>query len=186
MNASDPIAHMMRDYKTMSIEALLPSLQNVACFQGLDRSQLREIARRAERVVYKPGDFIIEEGQIGEAAILIVSGQAVRVNGPDLNQRTETVPPGSFIGEMAMLVEVEHDSTVIARNPMRALRFLRGEFLEHMTADTSLIAHFMGVMAERLNAMAAELRSVDAVLALPYLDNRGAPSPGEIAHASLH
>ncbi len=149
----------------MSIEALVASLSRLDIFRGLEAHRIHEIARRAERVVYKPGDFLIEDGCPGEAAILIVTGQAVRVSGPGLAQRAHIVEPGSLLGEMAMLIETEHSSTVIARSPVRALRLLRSDILELMAEDTKLADHFVRIIAGRLATLAGELRGIDEMLA---------------------
>ena len=109
----------------MAIDALVKSLLNVALFQGLKPLQITEIARLADRIVFRPGEPIIHEHQMGDAAILIVDGEAVRVRGPELAMPAELVPAGSLLGEMAMLIETEHSSTIIARTPVRALRISR-------------------------------------------------------------
>lgn len=149
----------------MSMDALVTPLSRLDIFRGLEAKSIREIARRAERVVYKPGDFLIEDGRPGDAAILIVTGMAVRVSGPALSQKAEPVPQGSLLGEMAMVIETEHTSTVIARSPVRALRLLRSDILEHMEQDTKLAEHFVQIIASRLSLLAGHLRSVDSMLA---------------------
>lgn len=149
----------------MAINALVQPLRGVALFQGLRPIQITEIARRAERIVYRPGQTIIAEDQNGDAAVLIVSGDAVQISGPDHDGTPQPVPEGSLVGEMAMLVETQHSATVIARGNVRALRITREELLEQMLEDPEVADHFMHKIAGRLNRIAHELRSVDAILA---------------------
>ena len=104
----------------MAIDALVKPLLRVALFHGLKPLQITEIARLADRIVYPPGAEIIREAEPGDAAILIIAGEALRVRGPELKTPAETVPEGAMIGEMAMLVETEHTSTVVARTAVRA------------------------------------------------------------------
>ena len=66
--------------------------------------------------------MIIEENTEGDAAILIITGEAVRVSGPELKSRLEPIPPGALLGESAMLVEAIYGSTVVARGQVQALR----------------------------------------------------------------
>src|SRR5688572_494090 len=108
----------------MSIESLVEPLRRVVLFQGLGPAQINEIARRAERVLFKPGDAIIKKGEAGEAAFLIVSGKAERTAGPG-NAESEELQPGSLVGEMAMLVETEFSSTVVCREAVKALKITR-------------------------------------------------------------
>lgn len=148
----------------MAIDALVKPLLPLPIFRGLRPLQITEIARRAERIVYRPGDTIIQEDAIGDAAVLIVSGDAVRVSGADHSGSPEPVKPGSLVGEMAMLVESVHSSTIIARGNVKALRITRTEMLLQMEEDTSLAEHFVDKISGRLHRLANDLRSVDTSL----------------------
>jgi len=145
----------------MAIDALVKPLLQIAIFRGLKPPQITEIARRAERIIYRPGETIIEEDCIGDAAVLIVSGDAVRVAGPDYKGNPERVAPGSLVGEMAMLVESMHSSTVIARGNVKALRLNRREMLLQMEQDPTLAEHFLDRISGRLKVLAEDLRAVD-------------------------
>lgn len=148
----------------MAIDQLVQPLLGVELFQGLKPLQITEIARRADRIVFRPGDVIVAEDTTGDAAILIVAGDAARVSGPGHNGDVEPVVPGSLVGEMAMLVDTVHSSTVVARSDVRALRISRTELLEQMEADPALAEHFVACISGRLTRLAAELRAVDAAL----------------------
>lgn len=149
----------------MAIDALVKPLLRVALFQGLRPLQITEIARLADRIVYRPGDVIIREREAGDAAILIVAGEAVRVRGPELQMPAEPVPEGALIGEMAMLIETEHTSTVVARTAVRALRITRESIHAQMQEDPSLAHHFLSRISLRLKLLAEELRHADQILA---------------------
>ncbi len=145
----------------MSIDALVKPLLQISIFRGLKPLQITQIARRAERIVYRPGETIIEEDCVGDAAVLIVSGDAVRVSGPAQTGSPEPVAPGSLVGEMAMLVESMHSSTVIARGNVRAMRINRSELLRQMEEDPTLADHFLERISGRLRLLAEDLRAVD-------------------------
>jgi CRP-like cAMP-binding protein len=151
----------------MAIDALVKPLLRVALFQGLKPLQITEIARLADRIIYRPGEFIIREREPGDAAILIVSGEAVRVRGPELQMPAEPVPEGALIGEMAMLIETEHTSTVVARTAVRALRITRESIHAQMKEDPFLANHFLSRISSRLKLLADELRQADQILAHP-------------------
>lgn len=161
------------------MDSIVRELANVALFEGLSSFQLSEIARRAERVVYNPGAVIIEENEEGDAAVLIVSGETVRVSGPELHARKEPVPVHSLLGEMSMLVETIHSSTVVARSKVRALRIVRDELHDQMSEDLQLAARISDNLTARLASMAEELRRVDATLAAPL--NAATPETDVIA-----
>ncbi|WP_333793754.1 Crp/Fnr family transcriptional regulator [Hyphomicrobium sp.] len=150
----------------MATDALVLPLLNVPLFQGLKPLQLSEIARRADRIVYKPGDVIVAAHDEADAAVLLVSGEAVRTEGPGLEAGgNEAIPAGALIAEMTMLIETECTSTVVARTPVRALRITRSEMLALMTADPTLAEHFIDKISGRLSMFVEELREIDGWLA---------------------
>lgn len=149
----------------MAIDAFVQPLLKLEIFQGLKPLQITEIARRAYRVVYKPGDVILQENEDGDAAVVIVSGDAVRISGPACGEPAESIPSGSLLGEMAMLIETRHSSTIIARGPVRALRIAREEVHAQMADDPALADHFVRRITARLSTVLDELRAIDDGLA---------------------
>lgn len=149
----------------MAIDALVKPFLLLPLFQGLKPLQLTEIVRRADRIIYRPGDVIIEEDQPGEAAIIIVSGEAVRLQNDEPGNAAQPIAEGSMIGELAMLVETVHASTIVARTTVKALRLTRSEMHEAMADDPRLADHLTQKITARLHRLAQELRSVDQALA---------------------
>jgi len=148
----------------MALEQIVGKLTRQPIFQGLTPTQLRKIARRAERVVYNPGSIIIEENRESDGAILLVSGEATRVSGPELKSRLEPVPDGALLSEPGMLVETHHGSTVVARTQVRALLITREGLHEQMLADPTVADHLVANLGHRLSQLAIELRRVDDIL----------------------
>jgi CRP-like cAMP-binding protein len=165
INASGPVGLWAMAQDALH-DALIDPLRGVALFQGLSPAQLAEIARQTERIVFRPDDKIIEEGGQGDAAFLIVAGDAVRTAGPELHEAPERIPPGSLIGEMAMLIEIEHSSTIVAEGSVRALKITRANLHSQMADDPSLAEHFVAKITLRLHALAENLRKIDRALAV--------------------
>jgi CRP-like cAMP-binding protein len=149
------------------MDALVRPLLNVPLFQGLKPLQLSEIARRADRIVYKPGDVIVTAHAGSDAAVLVVSGEAVRTEGPGMMEKEEAVPQGALISELMMLIETESTSTVVARTAVKALRITRSEMLALMAEDPSLADHFIDKISGRLSTFVDGLREIDRALAGP-------------------
>lgn len=179
----------------MAIPSIVQPLQHVALFQGLCARRLHDIARRAERIVFKAGEAIATVDQPAAGAVLIVAGEARRVAGPGVDA-AEVLPPGTLVGEMGMLVETISSSTVVAATPVRALRLAREEMLDLMTRDPQLADHFVACITARLHDVAAEMRGIEAGLgdalerdpgeaSLPALA-ANCPSPARDETASLH
>jgi CRP-like cAMP-binding protein len=148
----------------MATEALVIPFLSLPLFRDLKAQQLGEIARSAERIVYRPGDTIVAEDQSSDAAILIVSGSCVRRTRPGGATNDELLPEGSLIGELAMLVEIVHPAAVIAKDQVKALRLSREKMRELMEKDVDLASRFSSHMLKRLHAVAQELLTVDGLL----------------------
>lgn len=148
----------------MAIDALVKPFLRLPLFQGLKPLQLTEIVRRAERIVYKSGDLIIEENKPGDAAIVIVTGDAVLLREGSDATAAEPVAEGSIVGELAMLVETIHSATVIAKGQVRALRLTRTEMHALMAEDLKLADHMAEKITARLRVLASELRAIDQAL----------------------
>lgn len=149
----------------MAIDALVKPFLRLPLFKGLKPLQLTEIVRRAERIVYRPGQPIIEEDKVGDAAVVIVAGDAVIVRDGEDAATADPIAEGSMVGELAMLVETVHTATVIAKTPVRALRLTRSEMQDLMMEEPALAEHFSSKITERLVVLANELKAIDQALA---------------------
>ena len=146
----------------MSIDALIIPMLKVPVFAGLKPGQLKRLAISAERVVFVPGEAMIERDRSGDRAFLIVDGTAVLEG--DGRGMKHPLGPGTLIGEMAMLTEVVHQVTVRTLDTVRTLSFSRDLTCELFEQDASLAEHFLALQTKRLTAFARELRMVhDAV-----------------------
>jgi len=149
----------------MAIDALVKPLLSLPIFRGLKPLQLTEIVRRAERIVYAPGTVIVAENRVSDAAIVIVSGCCIRLDDDADKSRGELVLEGSIIAELAMLVEVVHVATIVAKDRVKALRLTQDLMRELMEEDSALVEHFSSHIVGRLHALAEELGAVDRLLA---------------------
>lgn len=155
---------MYWEMAVVSQEALIAPLRGVALFEGLTGEQLAAIAKSAERIVFKPGDKIIEDGTDSGAAFLVVSGEARLLETGDSDEPM-TVEPGSLLAEMSMFIDSEPSATVVATSAVRALKLDRLAMLDRMTADPTLADHFVAAISGRLKDIADELRRIDRTLA---------------------
>jgi CRP-like cAMP-binding protein len=148
----------------MAIDALVRPFLTLPLFRDLKPLQISEIARRAERIIYRPGDIIAAEDQPGDAAILIISGACTRRTVVGKKTREEFLPEGSLIAELAVLVDVVHSTTVVAKSQVKALRLSREKMHQLIAEDPDLAAHFSSLILRRLHALANDLLAVDELL----------------------
>jgi CRP/FNR family transcriptional regulator, cyclic AMP receptor protein len=140
-----------------SIAALL---QRIPIFAKLSAAQIAEIARVAEKAKFRSGDCITEAGASGEAAYLLVSGDAERAAAPG-----QLLPAGSLIGELAMLVDHVYAATILAKGRVHCLRITRPAMHGLMLADPSLAEQLSQHITERLRKAANGLMRIDSLLA---------------------
>ncbi len=141
----------------MVVDALAAPLLRVELFQGLKATQLTQIGRAAERMVYRTGDTITRAGDDADAAILIVSGAAEWLDGPS----ADDIEIGSLIGEMAMFIDHVYGATIVAKSQVRCLRLPRAEMQALLLQDASLAQHLTSKIAMRLTRVADQLRAID-------------------------
>jgi CRP/FNR family cyclic AMP-dependent transcriptional regulator len=141
-------------------------LGSVDHFRDCTRTQLEEVARRAERVQVGGGEVLAREGRIGREFFLILSGTvAVTQKG----RRVNTLGPGDFFGELAAMNPGPRNATVTALSDLDVLIIGPREF-----ADMAEIPGFRDAL---FKSMASRLRRVDAKLAAALDEQDDAPYP---------
>ncbi|HEX2090108.1 MAG TPA: cyclic nucleotide-binding domain-containing protein [Actinomycetota bacterium] len=100
-------------------------LKEMKCFSHLEPDELGELLEHGEWVKVKPGEYLIEQGEIGDSFYAIGSGQADVFEDGDLKT---TLGPGAFFGEIALLLSVPRTATVVAKTPMRVFKLDREGF----------------------------------------------------------
>jgi CRP-like cAMP-binding protein len=150
----------------MPVDRVVAPLLRVPLFEGLKPLQITEIARQAERLRFRHGQIITKAGEPGDGAFLIVSGDAACVEKPEVLATPEPIAPGSLVGEMAMLIEHDYGSTVIAQGELvLCLKITRAAMHAQMLDDSALAEHLRSRIAERLHRVQEELRQIDDALA---------------------
>ena len=103
----------------------LAELRHQPCFAHLGNDQVVELRRRGEWLVVGAGQAIVRQGEEGDSFYAVSSGQFdIVVNG----ERKQTIGPGSYFGEIALLMDVPRTASVIARTPARVFRLDREGF----------------------------------------------------------
>lgn len=93
-------------------------LSTVSFFAGFDRPHLDKIAAMGEPVEVEPGAIITEQGEVGQEAYVVISGEVqVIVNGHPV----ATAGPGSMLGEMALVDLRPRSATLKAATPVELI-----------------------------------------------------------------
>ncbi|MGE0872701.1 MAG: Crp/Fnr family transcriptional regulator [Kofleriaceae bacterium] len=130
----------------------------------LDPEQLDHVSRAGEVESYNRGETIVEEGSLGDALFLILSGQvAVHRN----TQTFATLSGGEFFGEMSLVEPAPRSATVSAMSATFLFRLphdaLRGLISSDPVAASVLLVQVVRTLSDRLRRANQMLSSVDVL-----------------------
>jgi CRP-like cAMP-binding protein len=133
----------------------LEYFRRVPMFSTCSKKDLKTVASNAERISVPAGRILVEQGQTGREAFVIVDGTArVLRNG----RKIGNLGPGQMFGELALLDRAPRNATVIADTDMELLVLGQREFMEMVDATPAFARALLVGIARRINA--AESRYV--------------------------
>ena len=110
-------------------------LSTISFFSGFDRDALDKIAAMGEPVEAERGAVIMEQGEVGREAFVVVDGEVqINVNGHVVG----TAGRGSVLGEMALLDLRPRSATLVALTDVELISYASKQFrkiLDEMPAD---------------------------------------------------
>jgi len=93
-------------------------LKSIPLFDGLSRHEREQVARWADEVDVEPGKHLVDQGEFPHEFFVIEQGSAdVIIDG----ERIDTLGPGDFFGEIALLEHHRRTASVVAIAPVRAI-----------------------------------------------------------------
>lgn len=149
----------------MSLNEEVELLRNIPLFAKLEASKLKLLAFTSERLTFQPGQSLFQQGDMGDAAYIIVSGDAdVVVNTPSGELKVATVKKNDFVGEIAILCDVPRTATITATSEMTTLRITKDLFFRLISEFPQMAIEIMRALAQRLEKTTADLRDTNAKL----------------------
>jgi signal transduction histidine kinase len=128
---------------------------------GLDSPFLRQLAAAGRDLLsevmteqhYQQGEFIFQEGEIGDAMYIIWSGRVAVIKG-DIQSPIVLGyrGAGEIIGEMALLEGQPRSATIIALEDLRLLRIKREDFEQLLSSNSAVGMGILGTLSARLRA----------------------------------
>ena len=111
------------------------------------------------QTTFPKGTVIIREGEAGNAAYIIASGQCVvRKKMGGVDQVLKTLGPGEVFGEMAILTESARTATVVATEDTTALVVTRTVMNHELDTMKPWMARLLHTIAERFGDLYATKR----------------------------
>ncbi len=106
------------------MDEIISFIRGVPLFQDFTENELHVCRKFFHRVIFSPGDVLVEEGERINGFSIIESGECDVVirGGPGESSDTiATLQPGEIIGELSFLLGTHAQATVIARGVVHAL-----------------------------------------------------------------
>lgn len=133
-------------------------LRRVPIFSRIAPAKLKLLAFTSDRMTYKVGQNLFHQGDVGDAAYVILSGTADIIVASAAGEiKVADVEPNAIVGEIAILCDVSRTATVRATSPLEVLRISKEHFLKLLSDFPEMAVEIMRVLADRLNHTTAEL-----------------------------
>jgi CRP/FNR family cyclic AMP-dependent transcriptional regulator len=147
----------------VSLNEEVELLRKIPLFANLEPSKLKLLAFTSERITYDAGQVLFNQGDMGDAAYIIVDGEAeVKVDTPNGDLTVATLTRNDFVGEIAILCDVPRTATVQAKSRVVTLRIAKDLFFRLITEFPQMSVEIMRELASRLEHTTAQLREAIA------------------------
>lgn len=143
----------------MSLQQDVDLLRNIPLFAKIEPTKLKLLAFTAERLSFAQGDVLCYQGDEGDAAYIIIEGEADVVVDTDSGPVTvATLKKNDFVGETAILCDVPRTATVAAKTDLIALKISKDLFFQLVSQFPSMSIEIMRELARRVERTTAQLR----------------------------
>lgn len=144
----------------MSLSKDVEVLRNVPMFANIEPSKIKLLAFTSERLTFKPGESLCRQGELGDAAFIIVSGTAdVIVDAPGGPLTVAELGRNDVVGEIAILCDVPRTATVAAKSEVVALKVTKDLFFQMVKQFPQMSVEIMRELALRLDKTTRQLRA---------------------------
>ena len=143
----------------MSINDDVELLRRIPMFAKVEAAKLKLLAFTSERVTYDAGQELFHQGDMADAAYIIVDGDVeVLVDTPRGPLVVATLGRNEFVGDIGVLCDIPRTATVKAATRVTTLKISKDLFFRMVTDFPAMGVEVMRVLAHRLEQTTAQLR----------------------------
>jgi CRP/FNR family cyclic AMP-dependent transcriptional regulator len=136
----------------MSLTRDVEVLRNIPMFAKVEPAKLKLLAFTSDRLRYTPGEELFHQGDDGDAAFVILDGEAdILVDSPNGPVKVARLGRNDIIGEIAILCDVPRTATVVAHRELEILRVSKEGFLHLVTQFPQVGIEVMSALATKLH-----------------------------------
>jgi len=130
-----------------SKKAYVDNLRSVPLFQSCTQKDLEKIAKAGDEVSMPAGSLIVDQGQTGREAFVVLSGTVqVRRNG----KKVTSLGPGTIVGELSLLDHGPRTATVTCETDCTFLLLDQRSFLGVVDQVPALAHKLFASLAGRI------------------------------------
>ncbi len=132
--------------KSVSID----HLRRVPLFSGCNKGELQAIARAGDEIKMTAGTVIVDQGQTGREAFIVLSGTVtVRRSGRKITE----LGPGAVVGELSLLDHGPRTATVICDTDCELLVVDQRHFRSTIEAMPAIGFKLLGALAGHIREL---------------------------------
>ncbi len=133
-----------------SKRAHVDHLRNIPLFQSCSQKDLEKIAKAGDEVSMPAGSLIVDQGQTGREAFVILSGSVtVKRNG----KKMATLGPGNIVGELSLLDHGPRTATVVCETDCTFLLLGQRSFLGVVDSVPALSHKILASLASKIREL---------------------------------
>lgn len=125
-------------------------IKKVPLFEQCSRRELEQVASAADEIDLAEGKELMREGDRGREFFVILEGTAEVTQG---GEKINSLGPGDFFGEIALISDLPRTATVTATSPLRALVVTARSFQRLVEQSPEIQRKVLEAAVARLNPM---------------------------------
>ena len=147
----------------MSLQEEVDLLRRIPLFAKVEPPKLKLLAFASERVTFEAGQELFHQGDMPDAAYIIIEGSAdVMLDTQRGRVTVATIGRNELVGEIGIICDVPRTATVLAKSRLVTLKVNKDLLLRMITDFPAMAIEIMRVLAHRLEHTNAQLREAVA------------------------
>ncbi len=135
----------------MSIEDEIRTLQQIPMFRDIEVSKLKLMAFAGQRITYRKGEVIFDEGTAPDAVYIILEGKVdVIRSGSNGDVVLARLGETELIGEMGVLCDKPRNARIVTHTDVQALRIDKMTFMHIVQQVPQLAMAIIRELSQRL------------------------------------
>ena len=125
-------------------------LSAVPLFEGCSRKELQSIAKAGDEVTMTAGTVVVEQGQLGREAFIVLDGRVVVKRG---GKKITSLGAGTVVGELSLLDHGPRTATVVCETDCTLYVIDQRHFRGVIEQSPSIAMKLLATLASNIRAL---------------------------------